>query len=167
MATQEEWQTLVSTKLANKAEAQNLDFKKDLSEDIERLKEHINAFGNTVGGGLFVFGVNSDFTLSTDAVEQEPIIKKMVSLANDDQVPPLRALVHHLQIQGKSLLGIEIPVSSQLPVFIRGRDPWKNGAFKRSGSSTLPMTEQEIRTYMARSQNYSIDSEVVEASDVS
>ena len=144
-----------------------MDFKKDLSEDTERFKEHINAFGNTAGGGLFVFGVNRDFTLSEETLEQEPIIKKIVSLANDSQVPPLRALVHHLQVQDKVLLGIEIPVCSQLPVFIRSRDPWKNGAFKRSGSSTLPMTEQEIRTHMARSQNYSVDSEVVETADVS
>lgn len=55
MINSQSWQKLVQVKFENKAETSNIDFKKDLSEDLERLKEHINAFGNTTGGGLFVF----------------------------------------------------------------------------------------------------------------
>lgn len=74
--------------------------------------------------------------------------------------------MHHLNIADKTFLAIEIIQGSQLPVFIRSRDPWKNGAFKRTGSSTYPMTEQEIRDLMARSQQYSYDSEPVQSASI-
>lgn len=52
MVTTDEWQKLAQLRLENKTEANSIDFKRDLTEDIERLKEHINAFGNSVSGGL-------------------------------------------------------------------------------------------------------------------
>ncbi len=73
MSTTENWQRLVQVTFENRAETNNIDFKRDLTEDSERLKEHINAFGNTFGGGLFVFGVNRDFSLYENAINQEGI----------------------------------------------------------------------------------------------
>lgn len=161
MATTDEWQRLAQQRFENKTEANNIDFKRDLTEDLERLKEHINAFGNSTTGGLFVFGVSKDFSFHDEALNQDSITERIASVAHDAQVPSLRTIVHHITLSSKVLLAIEILPSSQLPVFIRSRDPWTKGAFKRSGSSTLPMTEQEIRSLMARSQHFSFDSEPV------
>lgn len=161
MASKDEWEKLVQSKFEHQAEANSIDFKRDLSEDSERLKEHINAFGNTPGGGLFVFGVNRDYSFNEAKLNHDAIAEKVASLANDAQVPPLTTVVHHISLSKRNLLALEVLPSSQLPVFIRSRDPWKNGAFKRSGSSTLPMNEQEIRGLMARSQQFSFDSEPV------
>ena len=161
MATTEEWQRLTQIQFENKTEANNIDFKRDLAEDIERLKEHINAFGNSTGGGLFVFGVNKDYSLHDGNLNQDAITERIATIAHDAQVPSLRTVVHHMTLNSKVLLAIEVLPSSQLPVFIKSRDPWTRGAFKRSGSSTLPMTEQEIRSLMARSQQFSYDSEPV------
>lgn len=157
----DEWQRLVELSFTNKTESINVDFKRDLAEDNERLKEHINGFGNTPGGGLFVFGINRDYSFHEILLNQESIIEKLTSLATDSQVPPLRTISHHIKLSGRDLLAVEVVQSGQLPVFIRSRDPWKNGAFKRSGSSTLPMSEQEIRGLMVRSQQFSYDSEPV------
>lgn len=159
MSTTLEWQKLAQIKLNNKTETNNIDFKRDLTEDQERIKEHINAFGNNPHGGLFVFGINKNFTFFDGPLNQEQIVEKMTSLAQDSQVPPLRIVVHHIELNLKALLAIEILPTSQRPAFIRSRDPWKNGAYKRTGSSTYPMTDLEIRDLLAHSQQYSYDSE--------
>lgn len=166
MSTTEEWQKQVLVKFSNKAETHNIDFKRELSEDIERLKEHINAFGNNPGGGLFVFGINRDFTFFEGPINQDDVIHKIATLANDSQSPPLQTVVHHIVLESKTLLAIEVEPARQLPVFIRSRDPWRNGAFKRNGNSTVPMTEQEIRGLMARSQHFSFDSEPVQDASI-
>jgi predicted HTH transcriptional regulator len=108
MAKTEEWQIQVETKYKNKSETNNIDFKRDLTEDAERLKEHINAFGNTVGGGLFVFGVNRDYSFYDQDLNQDAIAEKIASIANDSQVPPLRTVVHHIKLSDKTLLAVEI-----------------------------------------------------------
>lgn len=153
------WLPLVEAALTNKSETNEIDFKKEVSEEKnERLKEHINAFGNHhPAGGLFVFGICRDFTFSSDPLDQEAIIKKVTSLANDSQMPPLRAVVHHLTIRGHNVLGVEICPGSKCPVFIKGRDPW-SGAFKRSGNSTVAMGEQEIRDLLAKALVYLLSS---------
>jgi ATP-dependent DNA helicase RecG len=161
MATTEEWQRLTQVQFDNKTESNNIDFKRDLAEDNERLKEHINAFGNSPTGGLFVFGVNKDYSFYEEAINQDTITERIATVAHDAQVPSLGTVVHHITLNSKILLGIEVLPGSQLPVFIKSRDPWTKGAFKRSGSSTLPMTEQEIRSLMARSQQFSYDFEPV------
>ena len=45
------WQQTISEALLNRAEYNFLDFKRNASEKTERLKEHINAFGNLQTGG--------------------------------------------------------------------------------------------------------------------
>jgi ATP-dependent DNA helicase RecG len=161
-----DWLPLVEAALANKSETNEIDFKKSVSEEKnERLKEHINAFGNHPTGGLFVFGICRDFTFSTSPIDQEAAIQKITSLANDSQMPPLRAVVHHLTIKGHNVLGVEICPGSKCPVFIKGRDPW-SGAFKRSGSSTIAMGEQEIRDLLAQAQKYNFDEETITGTSV-
>lgn len=161
-----EWRIKVEKALKAKIETNEIDFKKDLSENNERLKEHINAFGNSPTGGLFVFGVSEDFLFKDEISDQQAIIKKVENLAHDSQSPPLKAIAHHLSIDEKQLLAIEILSGSTIPVFIRNRDPWTNGAFIRSGSSTRSMTNQEIRDLMARSQNLHLDAEPLNSATI-
>ncbi len=156
------WKSKVEAALKNRSESNELDFKKDLSEDAERLKEHVNAFGNTSGGGLFVFGVCKDFTFSNEQLNYDAIIERVTQLARDNQSPALQAVVHDLSVNSQNLLAIEILPGAKLPVFIKGRDPWTQGAFIRSGNSTRIMTDHEIRDLMARSQSHHHDAEPVE-----
>ncbi len=164
MSTILNWQERVKVAFQNRAETSEIDFKLSLSEDNERLKEHINGFGNLPSGGLLVFGVNHNFSLTTESIDKDKIIQRLTNLARDTQVPPLQTSVHHLEINGQSVLGIEILPGIQLPVFIKDRKPWVDGAYTRTGNSTRIMTEHEIRDLMAKSKQTGRDSEPVEAS---
>lgn len=156
------WQQRVVAALHNRSETNDIDFKKDLSEDLDRLKDHVNAFGNTPCGGLFVFGVRKDFKFSEDPLDQEAIIDTVSKVARDSQSPALQVVTHQIDIGGRQLLAIEILPSSTLPVFVRGRDPWTSGAFIRNGHSTRVMTDFEIRDLMARSRSLPQDAEPLE-----
>ena len=156
------WKSKVESALKKRTESNDLDFKKDLSEDSERLKEHVNAFGNTPGGGLFVFGVQQDFTFIRDHLDHDLIVERVAQVARDNQSPALQVVVHDMSIDGHDLLAIEILPGTKLPVFIKGRDPWTQGAFIRSGSSTRVMSDHEIRDLMAKSQIHHHDAEPIE-----
>lgn len=55
------WSKKVVEALQTGAESNEIDFKEGLSEDVDRLKEHINALGHLVNGGLLVFGVTRGY----------------------------------------------------------------------------------------------------------
>lgn len=157
------WQSKVLTALSQRTETNEIDFKESLSEDNERLREHINAFGNSRAGGLFVFGISPDFTLKPDAMDQEAVIRRVTDLARDTQEPSLNVDVLHLEIQGRVLLGMLIHPGRQQPVFIRDRSPMGGrGCYRRSGSSTIPMSTHEIREFLMRSSEFSLDEEPLE-----
>ncbi len=65
------WERILAEAITRKVEPNELDFKEALSEDIDRLKEHINAMGNLQGGGMFVFGVTNSFKVSDRKIAHE------------------------------------------------------------------------------------------------
>ena len=67
--------SLIKATLEKKTEVNEIDFKEHLSLDQDRLKEHINAFGNSDGGGTFVFGINSKFAIAHCDQNAEEISK--------------------------------------------------------------------------------------------
>lgn len=73
------WKKLIEEALDNKAEYNFLDFKLKLSYKNERLKEHINAFGNLERGGCFVFGVE-DFIPVGMEEEWDTVVQKITHI---------------------------------------------------------------------------------------
>ena len=55
--------TLRNSLLPVPTELNELDWKSGLSSKTERLAQHISAFANLDGGGIFVFGINNDGSL--------------------------------------------------------------------------------------------------------
>ena len=53
-------ETLNRSLLLVKTELNELDWKSGLSENTERLSEHISAFANIRGGGFLVFGIDNE-----------------------------------------------------------------------------------------------------------
>ena len=153
------WERILTEAITRKVEPNELDFKETLSEDTDRLKEHINAMGNLEGGGIFVFGVTNNFKLSNRQIAHEEVLKRMTNLAADSQSPPLK--IRPLTLKSPTLgelFAIHVMQGLTLPVFIRDRSPWGgNGCFKRSGGSTLSMTDDEIRELLSRSRSLSLD----------
>lgn len=157
------WQSKVLTAFQQRTETTEVDFKEDLTDDGERLREHINAFGNSRAGGIFVFGIRPDFAPSTITINQEATIKRITDLARDTQEPALNVDVIHIQIEGRTHLGVIIYPGRQQPVFIKDRSPLSGqGCYRRSGSSTLSMTSHEIRECIMRSNDFSLDEEPLE-----
>ncbi|MGE3320448.1 MAG: helix-turn-helix domain-containing protein [Candidatus Berkiella sp.] len=164
LSDKEFWEQMVLDALKAKAEYNFLDFKLSLSEDSERLKEHINAFGHLERGGCFVFGVKNYIPLGIQE-DADKIIQKITHLALDTQEPKLNVDAFPLDLEGKQLLGIHILPSSSKPIFIKDRQPMGGSAcFKRTGSSTVPMSIQEIKDLLAGAEeNYYDESEVKDA----
>ncbi len=165
---QQYWQNKVDILCSKKGEDNEVDFKKTLSEDNDRLKEHINAMGNNPNGGLFVFGIDKDFEVSNDSIDTDKIIKHITYLAGDTQEPALNIQIHHLTREGISLIGTAILPPETRPVFIKDRSPLGGQAcYKRSGSSTIAMRIGEIRELLARSQQFNPDEELVQEGKIS
>ncbi len=76
-------------------------------------------------------------------------------LARDGQEPPLSVDIFYIEINNISILCIHIGAGLSKPVFIKGKDVWSGkSCFKRTGAATLPMTESEIRQYLATKTYY-------------
>ncbi|MFW7379434.1 MAG: ATP-binding protein [Oligoflexus sp.] len=156
----------VTKALKNKGEYNDLDFKKTISPKEERLVEHINAFGNHERGGCFILGVDNFNVIGLNENHDETILK-FVNLARDKNEPPLHIESKSIEIDGHHLLCIYVYESNTKPVFIRKRDPWSGKAcFKRSGGSTCPMTNDEIRFLLAKSTQYNLDADVAHSTTI-
>lgn len=160
------WEQLIIQALNSKAEYNYLDFKLDLSNHNERLKEHINAFGNLERGGCFIFGVKNfnPVGLQEDA---DKIIQKITQLADSTQVPSLHIDTFPLSYDEKQLLGIHILPGASRPVFIKDRAPLGGtGCYKRSGSSTIAMSIQEIKDLLVDAQEIYYDESIIKDSEL-
>jgi len=160
------WENLVKEALANRTEYSSIDFKLNLSEKNERLKEHVNAFGNLDQGGCFVFGVNEEF-VPVGIENWEKIIEKLSHIAHDTQDPKLTIQHFPVHVNEKKLLCIHVLPSSSKPVFVADRAPWSGKAcFKRSGSSTLAMSSEEIRALLANTTQVFYDESFLENTEL-
>ena len=160
------WITLVNEALQHRAEYNNLDFKLKLTDKNERIKEHINAFGHLERGGCFVFGVEN-YTPVGIQEDWDNITQKMAHLARDTQEPKLTVDAFPLDINGKKLLCVHILSGISKPIFIKDRAPMGGEAcFKRSGSSTVPMSIQEIKDLLINSTQIYFDESTIDDATV-
>lgn len=167
MFAEQEIIQLIDKCLSTKSEHNNLDFKKEVSPKKERLKEHINAFGNNKTGGTFVYGVNA-FKVEGFQGDFDETILFFSQLAKDTQEPPLNINTFVHKITGKDLLCIHVSPASQRPVFIKDRVPLGGEAcFKRTGTSTVAMSMQEVRDSLARSSQHSFDESTLLGREIS
>lgn len=124
-------------------ELNELDWKLTLSEDNQRIAQHLSAFANQTGGGFFVFGVSPAGDIhGMNKTDAEGIIRKLANTARDGVEPPQR-IDHFVDtLSGHNLLMIYIPESPQKPVHLRGKGI--EFSYLRSGGQTRKMSRQEI-----------------------
>jgi len=132
-------------------ELNELDWKLSLSEDKERLSQHISAFANHKGGGFFVFGITpkGGFTGITSD-EGQDIIGKLGNLARDSVEPAQKVDYFFDEFQKVPVLFIYIPESIQKPVHIRGKGI--EFSYLRSGGQTRRMSITEIANSVLNSR---------------
>jgi len=159
--TKEYWEQIICAALEQESEQNDLDFKSDVSSDKKRLKEHINAFAHTSGGGAFVFGIDDSvrpYRFTGDTLTYSEIQHQISNLAQTSQVPPIGVDNYLIKISLGVVLCIHVHEGFRKPVFIKDRAPFSGEAcFKRTAASTVPMSDDEIRFLLVQSTGHSYD----------
>lgn len=133
-------------------ELNELDWKAGLSDNKERLAEHLIAFANHPNGGFLVFGIRDGDAALAGVTQNEiaGIVNVLANLGRDAIEPPLA--IDHAVIDycGVSLLLVHVPEQRNKPAHKRGKSIEE--AWIRSGGTTRKASRQEVGGLMLNSQ---------------
>jgi predicted HTH transcriptional regulator len=132
-------------------ELNELDWKVRLSDNKDRLTEHLIAFANHPNGGFLVYGIaNVDANLvGVGQIQVEEITRRLANLGRDTIDPPL-VLDHAIVDYGNTpLLFVHIPESLNKPVHKRGKSIEE--AWIRSGGTTRKAARSDVGALMLHS----------------
>lgn len=156
----EEWRErairLLSKSLDTRQESNELDWKTQLSDNSERIAEHLSAFANHNDGGFLVFGVSEDGTLKElDKPEADGIIKKIGNISSNKLTPSF-SVEHGIELfRDVNLLFIYIPEYQSKPVCVRGKDLYN--CYERSAGQTRKMSSKTVQLHLANSNGISFE----------
>lgn len=140
-------------------ELSELDWKSNLSTKTERLAQHICAFSNHQGGGMFAYGINDDATfcsLSKDEIEE--IVKKLGNIAHNNLSQAIDIDYAVLDYEGHPILFVYVPEQREKPIYMRGKD--YHDAYCRVNGQTRRMSELQVRNQIASSQGLSYEERI-------
>lgn len=131
-------------------EINELDWKASLSDDKDRLSEHLMAFANYPNGGSLVFGVaDTGLLVGVTQAEVAKIIGSLTNLGRE-AVEPALALDHAVvEFKDVPLLLVHIPEQAVKPVHRRGKTIEQT--WVRSGGTTRKASRQEVGALMLNS----------------
>jgi len=131
-------------------EVNELDWKVGLSENKERLIEHLIASANHPDGACLVFGLADGGEPSGVDAEAVAHITKTLANLGRDAVEPCVAIDHSVvQFRGAPLLFVRVPEHSNKPVHRRGKSVEE--AWIRSGGTTRKASRHEVGMLMLNS----------------
>ena len=131
-------------------EVNELDWKASLSEDKDRLSEHLMAFANYRDGGSLVFGVaDTGQPIGIEQSEVAQIINTLANLGRDSVEPPIAIDHAVIDFEGANLLLVHIPEQTVKPVHRRGKTIEQT--WVRSGGTTRKASRQEVGALMLNS----------------
>ena len=131
-------------------ELSELDWKSGLSPKTERLAQHVCAFCNHQGGGMFAFGINDNATFAPLTKEQiDDIVKRLGNIAHNNLSSSVDIDHAVLEYQGSPILFVYVPEQREKPIYMRGRE-YKD-AFCRCSGQTIRMSPLQIRNIIATS----------------
>jgi ATP-dependent DNA helicase RecG len=132
-------------------ETNQIDWKSTLSDNKERLTEHLIAFANQSLGGFLMFGITNDGAaiLGINQQDVEKIINQLTNLGRDAVEPPL-ALEHAIvTIEEKPVLFVHVCEQRNKPAHKRGKSIEET--WIRSGATTRKASRLEIASLMLNS----------------
>jgi len=148
----------IKTGLALASELPELEFKTARTSPPNDIWKSISAFSNRRGGGVIVFGVDSDNKTVGGCDNIELIQTKLGEFFNDKMSFKLRPNYHLFKINLRMVLAVYVPECPKdympcyfLPVGL------PNGAYIRDGISNRKLTDNEFRTYVASSKEFQYD----------
>jgi ATP-dependent DNA helicase RecG len=131
-------------------EVNEIDWKAHLSNQKDRLAEHLMAFANHSHGGCLAFGIsNEGLPVGVSAEDISQIANTLANLGRDAVEPPLAIDHAAVDFQGATVLLVHIPEQAIKPVHRRGRSIEE--AWIRSGGTTRRASRQEVGGLMLNS----------------
>ena len=122
-------------------ELNEIDWKGGLSDDKERLAQHICAFSNLLGGGVLAFGVNNDASFADLSKEQiELVVNRLDNIAQNRMFSPIQLDHDVMEYDGHALLFVYVPEFREKPMYLRGADIYNS--FIRSAGHTVRASRQ-------------------------
>ncbi len=147
-------------------ELNELDWKREISANKERLAEHLSAFANHSRGGFLVFGIlGNGQKVGITLVEVKDTIGRIGNIGRQG-LDPSCAVDHYIEkLEGTSniLLYIYVQESAQKPVHLRGKS--LEHAFIRSAGQTRKMNENEVRAALLQSRIYRFEELIISSAD--
>lgn len=133
-------------------EVNELDWKAQLSDNKERLIEHLIAFANHPQGGFLVFGIRSAGAepIGVNASDVESTISRLTSLGRDAVEPPLVLDHAVISFENASLLFVHIREQPNKPAHKRGKS--LEETWIRSGGTSRKASRAEVGSLMLHSQ---------------
>jgi predicted HTH transcriptional regulator len=131
-------------------EANEIDWKVQLSDNKERLAEHLMALANHANGGILVFGLNNDgLPVGIHAQGIADVTNTLANLGRDAVEPPVAIDHAAVEYRGVSVLLVRVPEQAVKPVHRRGKGIEE--AWIRSGGTTRKASRQELGALMLHS----------------
>ncbi len=133
-------------------EINEVDWKISLSENKERLLNHLIAFSNHPNGGFIIFGIenSSGHPVGITKEEISEIVNTLTNLGRDGIEPAL--ILDHTVIEkgGVPLLCVHIPEQAHKPAHRRGKSIEES--WLRSGGTTRKASRNEVGSLMLNSK---------------
>lgn len=140
-------------------ELNEIDWKGGLSDDKERLAQHLCAFSNLTGGGIMVYGVNNDASFTNMTQELiERIVTRLDNIAQNRMFTPIQIDHDVIDYKGHPLLFIYIPEFREKPMYLRGTDIYNS--YIRSAGHTVRMSRQQVRLMIADSEGINYEERI-------
>ena len=140
-------------------ELNEIDWKGGLSDDKERLAQHICAFSNLMGGGVLVYGVNNDASFGELTQERiELIVNRLDNIAQNRMFTPIQLDHAVMDYDGHALLFVYIPEFREKPMYLRGSDIYNS--YIRSAGHTVRASRQQVRQMIADSEGVSYENRI-------
>lgn len=143
-------------------ESKNIEIKA-ASGGCPRLYDSLSSFSNQDEGGIIILGLKEKDNFATVGVYDVQDLQHKVTAQCKQMEPEVRPLFTVAQIDGKSVLAIEVPGCdvAQRPVYYKGLGIQK-GSYVRVGEADEPMNEYEVYSYEAFKRRIRDDVRVVE-----
>ncbi|MDO8999786.1 MAG: ATP-binding protein [Bacteroidota bacterium] len=140
-------------------ELNEIDWKSDLSDNTDRLAQHLCAFANHQEGGYLAYGINNDGSpapLEKNAIDV--IVQKLGNIARNNLSTALSIDHTVIEFRGNPVLIIYIHEVNDKPVHLRGKD--LHYSYKRSAGQTVKLSAQEIKFLISISSGIDFESQI-------
>jgi ATP-dependent DNA helicase RecG len=151
----------------SKCETNTIEVKSANKGTPQRLYDTLSSFSNQDEGGIIIFGIDEKSGFKITGVYDPKDLTRRVSEQCSQMVPPVRANISTLEVNGKHIVAAEIPGAdfADRPVFYSGSGRIK-GSFTRVGDSDEHMSEYEVYSIDAYKRRIKEDCRIVEGSSI-